>query len=338
MSIGHMHKTPPGRDGAYTVADWWIAEPQRGCYQGSATCRVRRSCREHDPPRHQSPTKRRAMALPQDIAKIPWKFSPSLGHYVYVESKDIILRNLPEGVISTPRPDTVTPESLAHAKWDPEAYRLHAASQYDTREEWRRPRTLPGNPPMIDRNDVETGSQGEQFRVLVQANNLVQNRIQTYPPRDITDPDFLRHGVRSQGKLMETPGETEVLFSAYKRRKSPRQYFKVGKVFMVLWAEPAGGDAATLVSQRTYAQLPPGTSIGRFGEYVYSSVRRFVVIREADTYCSALPITTYHGRGVKAAHECSQPCEIATHGAGARSSCVKADSRTEGHCGAGTTG
>ncbi|KAK3656385.1 hypothetical protein LTR56_003087 [Elasticomyces elasticus] len=37
---------------------------------------------------------------------------------------------------------------------------------------------------------------------------------------------------------------------------------------------------------------------GMFGNAVYSKVRRFVVVREAEHFCSALPITNYGSRGV----------------------------------------
>lgn len=251
------------------------------------------------------------MASPLDNAQITWKHSQALGHFVYVRSRDIILLYRSTGIEWRPRPPAVTPESLAYAIWEPmtqgEAYHIVALTQQHDRSNATIPRTMPDTGPadnLIDRDEVIIGNQGERFRLLVQANNRVQNMIQTHPPKDITDPTFLRAGVKSQGKLMETPGDKELLFSSYKRRKSPREYFKVGKVFMVLWAEPVGAETATLISQRTYAPapppelLPPGMSVGRFGEYVYSSVRRFVVIREATSYCSALPITTYHNRGV----------------------------------------
>ena len=59
----------------------------------------------------------------------------------------------------------------------------------------------------------------------------------------------------------------------------------------MLWVEPAG-ESRTLVTHIEQGQRM-GTREGRYGEMVFSKVRRFVVIREAFNYCSALPITTY---------------------------------------------
>lgn len=142
---------------------------------------------------------------------------------------------------------------------------------------------------------VLIGEQDQTVRVITNPTTQVETRVQSHPARDITDPELLRRGVSSVAKLLETPGDAEVLFESYRKRSQPRRFFKLGRVFMVLWAEPANGDANTLL---TYPGRAPGTTLGRYGEPVYSSVRRFVVIREAETYCSALPISTYHGRGV----------------------------------------
>jgi hypothetical protein len=42
----------------------------------------------------------------------------------------------------------------------------------------------------------------------------------------------------------------------------------------------------------------PGESLGRFGERVFSKVWRFVVIRQAENYCTCLSIVCYGRRGV----------------------------------------
>lgn len=92
--------------------------------------------------------------------------------------------------------------------------------------------------------------------------------------------------------LLGTEGDAERLFDSFRKGERPRNFFKVGKVFRVLWSEPAG-DQNTLVSA-----LEKGTSFGRFGETVFSKVRRFVVIKEGYTFCGAIPIVTYGRRGV----------------------------------------
>lgn len=72
------------------------------------------------------------------------------------------------------------------------------------------------------------------------------------------------------------------------------QFFRVGRVFNILWTEPAGG-SDVLFGDRTTALAR--SSYGMDG-IVYSKVRRFVVIREGSNYCSAVPIVTYARMGV----------------------------------------
>lgn len=94
------------------------------------------------------------------------------------------------------------------------------------------------------------------------------------PAQDNRNPELLRPGRSHEGMLLQTTGDAEPLFSSYKIRSEPRKFFKIGTVFLVLWAEPAGGNATTFST---------GTTVGQYGERVYSSVRRFVVIREGGT-------------------------------------------------------
>ena len=84
----------------------------------------------------------------------------------------------------------------------------------------------------------------------------------------------------------------EVLRTGFRVRQSPKNFFKVGKVFMVLWIEPAGGSAGSSW------QSEPSLSSVRYGESAYSKIRRFVVIREGQKYSNVIPIVTYGGRGV----------------------------------------
>ncbi|KAK6442484.1 hypothetical protein LTR95_001278 [Oleoguttula sp. CCFEE 5521] len=87
------------------------------------------------------------------------------------------------------------------------------------------------------------------------------------------------------------PRTDTVLDEDFRVRQRPREFFIPGKVFMVLWAEPAranskksdsGGDGAgSIVTEGNYREL------------VFSKVRRFVVIRAGERSCSALPIITY---------------------------------------------
>lgn len=135
-------------------------------------------------------------------------------------------------------------------------------------------------------------SNGIQFVDVHNPANDVRTIIQTGPANKITPAPLSKEGISSHMNLLSTDGEAERLFKGFRRREQPRKFFMVGKVFRVLWSEPAG-ESNTLVTA-----LEPGTSVGRFGEPVYSKVRRFVVIRAGDNYCGALSIVTYGRRGV----------------------------------------
>ncbi|KAK4565695.1 hypothetical protein LTR86_003543 [Recurvomyces mirabilis] len=94
-------------------------------------------------------------------------------------------------------------------------------------------------------------------------------------------------------RSMET-SSGERLYSSFKVRN--RQFYCVGRVFLVLWAEPAGESRSTV--QTTNPLQEREVSTGRFGERVFSKVRHFVVIKAGQGFCTAVPIATYRGRGV----------------------------------------
>ncbi|KAF2159651.1 hypothetical protein M409DRAFT_29818 [Zasmidium cellare ATCC 36951] len=110
----------------------------------------------------------------------------------------------------------------------------------------------------------------------------------------ITDPSLGRMGVVVNSQLAGTVGDKEQLYPEFKKRTKPKNFFTVGKVFMMLWAEPAGdsGRSNTLITSQERSTIP-----GKFGQMVFSKVRRFVVIREGEGYCTALPIVSYDGQG-----------------------------------------
>nr|OQO30905.1 hypothetical protein B0A51_03188 [Rachicladosporium sp. CCFEE 5018] len=109
----------------------------------------------------------------------------------------------------------------------------------------------------------------------------------------MTDPTLFIQGVRAHQLLEMT--DDSLLSPAYKRR--PPTFYKIGRIFKVLWAEPAG-EASSLI---TTLHHPEDSILGRHGERIFAKVRRFVVVREGAGYCSAVPINTYGGRGVEKA-------------------------------------
>ena len=151
-----------------------------------------------------------------------------------------------------------------------------------------RPQHNPG--PVTPQVTVQNGV---RYVAAQDPSTQVRTVIQTAPVDAITDPSLLQDGIYATRRLMGTDNEVaEQLFDSFRRRETPRKFFTVGKVFLVLWVEPAG-ESNTLVTN-----LEPGTSFGRFGERVFSKVRRFVVVREGENYCSALPIASYGHQGV----------------------------------------
>jgi hypothetical protein len=79
-------------------------------------------------------------------------------------------------------------------------------------------------------------------------------------------------------------GWTEQLDPNYKMRtgSEAHQFFKRGRVFSMLWAESASETAARQTAPNgdwTIGEFRPGYSQGRFGEVVYSNIRRFVIMK-----------------------------------------------------------
>ncbi|KAJ5928614.1 hypothetical protein N7466_007570 [Penicillium verhagenii] len=91
-------------------------------------------------------------------------------------------------------------------------------------------------------------------------------------------------------------GENETLDPRYKRQSDPRKFFRVGRVFAMLWHENAGLHG-TIMSQRG-SNLGRDYTKGKYQEPIYSSIRRMVVIKEQKGCSWCLPITTYSGQGV----------------------------------------
>jgi hypothetical protein len=146
-------------------------------------------------------------------------------------------------------------------------------------------------------NSVQTRRFQQNGAVLQQSfdpNTGVQVIMQNTPP---TPRNLQAEGIVVQRSLVGTAGNAERLFPEYIVR--PSRFFSLGRVFLVLWAEPAGGNGPNGSNAGTVVTMQEqGTIRNHLGELVFSKVRRFVVIRQSDQYCNALPITTYSGRGV----------------------------------------
>lgn len=150
-------------------------------------------------------------------------------------------------------------------------------------------------------NSRPQNTQGD-FRTYRDPRSQVQTTVATGP--GVTTDDFLRqHGVQASQELIASAGaaegEAEQLYPSYQVRR--RSFFRVGRVFHVLWAEPAGTASRSSISglEQVERTTDPNLVPSRYlGHSISSKTRRFVVIREGTNYCSALPITTYGGQGV----------------------------------------
>ncbi|KAK3636180.1 hypothetical protein LTR56_014343 [Elasticomyces elasticus] len=128
----------------------------------------------------------------------------------------------------------------------------------------------------------------------------VRTIIGTSPPQRITDPELFRAGIHARRMLYGSEGLGERLYSEFRKRDDPHSYFTVGRVFAVLWTEPAG-ETTTLVTHRIKNDRTYDDTVGATASLstaVYSKVRRFVVVRESREYCSALPIVSYGRMGL----------------------------------------
>lgn len=146
--------------------------------------------------------------------------------------------------------------------------------------------------PLQNETQEWTTRDGDHFLDVRNPHSKVQTKLQLGPANKITDPALFSKGITATHMLMPTQGEEERLFEGYKRREQPRRFFTRGKVFRVLWSEPAGENRTTVTFDA------PGITTGSYGEPVHSKVRLFVVIRESENYCSALPIVSYGNQGV----------------------------------------
>ena len=117
----------------------------------------------------------------------------------------------------------------------------------------------------------------------------VQTLYQSQPRDTIVDPVLSQIGITGY-RYSPDGNHDENLFPKFRKRDRPKRFFSVGKVFLVLWVEPMGESALT--------NLVPGESVGSFGERVFSKVRRFVVVREGDTYCTCLAIVHHGNYGI----------------------------------------
>jgi hypothetical protein len=75
-------------------------------------------------------------------------------------------------------------------------------------------------------------------------------------------------------------------------------FYKVGTVFAVLSHEEAAASRSGRASSARTSYPDSYTTQGAFGERIYSTIRRLIVVREAHGYSVCVPIMTYGGRAL----------------------------------------
>ena len=227
---------------------------------------------------------------PGPTAPPPWTTSTSLGgEFVYVARTDeIFLRNGNH----FRRPPQMPRDQLARSTYNGPLPPPTQLPQY--------PFVNTGSPPSTNMPLRPGPPQAIAGAMFHNNQNRQPQRITTDVPVNVvfhhggTQSSILRGDppVNNAPSVRIDKSElTGALFKTYKVRQKPKEFFTIGRVFLVLWSEPAGGTSKVTAWEK-------GTVINHLGERVFSKVRRFVVIREGTTYCNALPINTYSGRGV----------------------------------------
>lgn len=224
----------------------------------------------------------------QDNAGLWWYYRADTDRVVYQDGRSYPRpANVPRSFYLTVPPTVNTQQSNAQQQ----PYRSSADYTFDRQPGGNIQPQGPGNP-----------QNGRHVHRARDPQSQVQTTVATGP--GVTADNILRHhGVRITQELVASPnateGESEDLWPDYKVRG--RGFFEFGRVFHVLWAEPAGSTSRSSISGMEQALRPPDPNLvpSQFpGNLISSKTRRFVVIREGTIYCSALPITTYGGRGV----------------------------------------
>ncbi|KAJ6138897.1 hypothetical protein N7471_005383, partial [Penicillium samsonianum] len=79
-------------------------------------------------------------------------------------------------------------------------------------------------------------------------------------------------------------GERETLDPRYKRQSDPQRFFRIGRVFSMLWHENTGWHGTILSEKASPPSSSPFTR-DKYQEPIYSSIQRMVVVKEQRGCC-----------------------------------------------------
>ena len=124
------------------------------------------------------------------------------------------------------------------------------------------------------------------------------------PERDASEHIYASHDHHKQEPLstaqtqqdppdrVVTASAGETIDPSYQVRNNDwKDFFRIGRVFSTLWTDSLGNNASKVD--------PTFVSEVKYGERVYSKIRRFIVVREGDRAVSCLPVTSYASAGIR---------------------------------------
>lgn len=231
----------------------------------------------------------------------PWQHSPQLGEYVWNPQTDQITTRNGQ---TFPRPASIPRTALSKAAWTgpvPLTFKPELSTSPTQPSQYLlgRPGNLPPGPQ--DSGKGKGAIRGGIAQATQNMGNLsVANDPSVLNPPPEAQLTFATQSADNNRGWVRLGLEnvTSTLFPDFKIR--PGSFYQRGRIFLVLWSEPAGNSKAGAGSKNTgkVTAVEPGITFNQYGEKVFSKVRRFVVIREGKGYCSTLPVSTYGGRGV----------------------------------------
>ena len=117
---------------------------------------------------------------------------------------------------------------------------------------------------------------------------------QIYASHDHHEQEPLSTAQTQQDPLdrVVTASAGETIDPSYQvRTRDWQEFFRIGRVFSTLWTDQLGNNTSKVD--------PTFVSEVKYGERVYSKIRRFIVVREGDRAVSCLPVTSYASAGIR---------------------------------------
>jgi ankyrin repeat protein len=133
----------------------------------------------------------------------------------------------------------------------------------------------------------------------VPSNLGIDSNLVEFKPRDADLKAAPRTRDKIQGKPQTRTAEPSMrqLDPQYGvRNRDYKTFFRPGRVFSTLWTTPYSGHPEVASNETPY---PQNVTHVIYGEQVHSKIRRFVVVRASNYFCTCLPITPYDPRGRK---------------------------------------